>query len=42
MADILRRNAPEEAADKLVEAAMAAGGRDNISLALFVDGEDPA
>lgn len=42
MADILRLNAPEEAADKLVEAAMAAGGRDNISLALFVDGEDPA
>jgi PPM family protein phosphatase len=41
MAEILRVNPPEAAADLLVEAAMDAGGRDNISLTLFVDGEDP-
>ncbi len=41
MAEILRLNPPEAAADLLVEAAMDAGGRDNISLTIFVDGEDP-
>lgn len=42
MRDILCHYAPEEAADRLLEAALAAGGRDNISLAILVDGEDPA
>lgn len=39
---ILTDNEPEEAADKLIEAALAAGGRDNVSLVIFLDGEDRA
>ncbi|MBR4080985.1 MAG: Stp1/IreP family PP2C-type Ser/Thr phosphatase [Clostridia bacterium] len=42
MLAILRDNEPDEAADKLIEAALEAGGRDNISLAIFLDGEDRA
>ncbi len=42
MTEILHTNPPEAAADLLVEAALEAGGRDNISLTIFVDGEDPA
>ena len=42
MTEILHVNPPEAAADLLVEAALEAGGRDNISLTIFVDGEDPA
>lgn len=42
LADLLRRNDPEKAADLMLQAALEAGGRDNISLAILVDGEDPA
>ena len=42
MLAILKDNDPDEAADKLIEAALEAGGRDNISLAIFLDGEDRA
>lgn len=42
LADLLRHNDPEKAADLMLQAALEAGGRDNISLAILVDGEDPA
>lgn len=42
MLAILKDNEPDQAADKLIEAALEAGGRDNISLAIFLDGEDRA
>lgn len=39
MAVILRENAPEKAAELLVEAALAGGGRDNISVVVLHDKE---
>ena len=39
MEAILREHAPDEAAKRLIEAALAAGGRDNISVVLVQDGE---
>lgn len=39
MTDILKNNAPEEAAQLLMDTALAGGGRDNISLILVVDEE---
>lgn len=42
LAELLRRNDPEKAADLMLQAALEAGGRDNISLVILVDGEDPA
>ena len=39
MKAILTGNEPEKAADLLLEAALEAGGRDNISLVIFLDGE---
>lgn len=42
MTEILLNNTLEEAADRLIEAALAAGGRDNVSLVLLRDGEGQA
>lgn len=42
MTEILLNNTLEEAADRLLEAALAAGGRDNVSLVLLRDGEGQA
>ena len=42
MLEIIKGNTPEDAADRLIEAALENGGRDNISLAIFLDGEDRA
>lgn len=39
METILRNNKPEKAAKLLLDAALAAGGRDNISVLLLTDGE---
>lgn len=39
MEDILAANAPKEAAQKLMDAALKAGGRDNISVIVLRDGE---
>lgn len=39
MEEFIRNNEPEKAADLLIEAALKAGGRDNVSLALLVDQE---
>lgn len=39
MAAVLRANEPAEAADKLLKAALKAGGRDNISVVVLRDGE---
>ncbi len=39
MASILKENAPKEAAKKLMDAALKAGGRDNISLVILLDEE---
>lgn len=39
MAEILRENAPDKAAELLMNAALAAGGRDNISLVVLLDKE---
>lgn len=42
MEDIITHNTLEGAADRLMEAALAAGGRDNVSLVLLRDGEGKA
>ena len=42
MRDALRQYAPEKAADVLLKAALDAGGRDNVSLVIVHDGEEPA
>lgn len=39
MAELLRNNPPEQAADLLLQAALDAGGRDNISLVVLLDKE---
>ena len=39
MQEVLTENKPEEAADILMEAAKEAGGRDNISVVIYLDGE---
>ena len=39
MEEVLSENKPEEAADILMEAAKEAGGRDNISVVIYLDGE---
>ena len=40
MQTILNENQPETAADLLIQAALDGGGRDNVSLAIFLDRED--
>lgn len=42
MRDALRQYAPEKAADVLLKAALDAGGRDNVTLIIVHDGEEPA
>lgn len=42
MRDALRQYAPEKAADVLLKAALDAGGRDNATLVIVHDGEEPA
>ena len=39
MEEVLSENKPEEAAAILMEAAKEAGGRDNISVVIYLDGE---
>ena len=42
MRDALRQYAPEKAADVLLKAALDAGGRDDVTLVIVHDGEEPA
>lgn len=42
MRDALRQYAPEKAANVLLKAALDAGGRDNVTLVIVHDGEEPA
>lgn len=42
MRDALRQYAPEKAADVLLKAALDAGARDNVTLVIVHDGEEPA
>lgn len=42
MRDALRQYAPEKAADVLLKAALDAGGRDNVTVVIVHDGEEPA
>lgn len=42
MRDALRQYAPEKAADVLLKAALDASGRDNVTLVIVHDGEEPA
>ena len=42
MRDALRQYAPEKAAEVLLKAALDAGGRDNVTLVIVHDGEEPA
>lgn len=42
MRDALRQYAPEKAVDVLLKAALDAGGRDNVTLVIVHDGEEPA
>ena len=42
MRDALRQYPPEKAADVLLKAALDAGGRDNVTLVIVHDGEEPA
>ena len=42
MRDALRQYAPEKAADVLLKAPLDAGGRDNVTLVIVHDGEEPA
>lgn len=42
IADILKANKPDQAADLLIEAALEGGGRDNVSLVILLDKEGDA